>query len=214
MSTRTAHDASVFIIESLSVDDEREERREGHLLYEMLHLAQKPAEYRYIRTKRELAEMLQQFHDSGKRYLHISCHGSDVGLALTLDDVSFSEFGRMAQPLLQDRRLFFSACSIARKELASAIMSHKGCYSVIGPADDVAFSDAAIMWASFYHLIFKANRKSMKRDNVAAALQTVCTTFGTSVRYFSRIGTSPYFSTTKFSPTKNGKRAAAGSDRK
>jgi hypothetical protein len=70
MTQSAARDPSVFIVESLSFDDEQAERREGHLLYEMLHLIRKPAEYRHIRTKKELAAMLRQFHDSGKRYLH------------------------------------------------------------------------------------------------------------------------------------------------
>jgi hypothetical protein len=207
MSKSEAHDPSVFIVESLSLEDERAERREGHLLYEMLHLAQKPADYRYIRTKQELLAMLEQFHESGKRYLHISCHGNDGGISLTLDDISFAEFGEISRPYLKDRRLFFSACSIARKQLAQNIMSRDGCYSVIGPTNDVYFSDAAIMWAAFYHLVFKANRKSMNRDRVSQALQKVCNTFGTSVRYFSRSDTPPYFSTTTYSARKTGRTA-------
>jgi hypothetical protein len=207
MSTSAARDPSVFILESLTLDDERAERREGHLLYEMLHLADKPADYRYIRTKQELIAMLQQFDDSGKRYLHISCHGSDMGISLTLDDMPFAEFGKIVRPYLKDRRLFFSACSVATKELARSIMSREGCYSVIGPTNNVYFHDAAIMWAVFYHLVFKANRKAMNRDRVSAALQKVCNTFGTSVRYFSRTNTLPYFSTTTYSPEKTGRAA-------
>jgi hypothetical protein len=131
MGESAARDPSVFIVESLSLDDEEVERREGHLLYEMLHLAQKRAEYRYIRTKRELLAMLKQFCDSGKRYLHISCHGNDEGISLTLDDVSFAEFGEMARPYLKDRRLFLSACSIARKELARCIMSRMAAIQLL-----------------------------------------------------------------------------------
>jgi hypothetical protein len=56
------------------------------------------------------------------------------------------------------------------------------------------------MWASFYHLVFKANRESMNRDSVSQALQKVCNTFGTSVRYYRRSKTPPYFSTSTFSP--------------
>ncbi len=144
--------------------------------------------------------MLRQFHESGKRYLHISCHGNETGLSLTLEDVPFAAFGEMARPLLKERRLFLSACSIAKKDLARSVMSRNGCYSVIGPIDDIYFSDAAIMWASFYHLVFKANSKAMNRDRVSRTLQTVCNTFGTSVRYFSRSAKSPYFTVATHRP--------------
>ena len=79
-------------------------------------------------------------------------------------------------------------------------MSRDGCYSVIGPTNDIYFSDAAIMWASFYHLVFKANRKSMNLESVSQALQKVCNTFGTSVRFYRRSKKKPYFTTTTYSP--------------
>jgi hypothetical protein len=201
MGTTDAHDPSVFIIESLNFDDEDEQRREGHLLYEMLHLAGKPAEYYYLRTKKELAALLKRYAQSGKRYLHISCHGDSRGIGLTLDYLTFQELGDLARPHLRDRRLFLSACDVAREELAAAVMERDGCYSVIGPVDEIGFSDAAIMWASFYHLVFKENSQSMNRDRVARALQKVCDAFGTSVCYFRRTTTAPYFRSTTFRPT-------------
>jgi hypothetical protein len=137
----------------------------------------------------------------------ISCHGSEDGLSLALDDISFAEFGKMARPYLKDRRLFFSACSIAKKELAKSIMTWDGCFSLIGPTNDIRFSDAAIMWASFYHLVFKDNKKAMKREGVSRALQKVCNAFGTSIRYFRRTSAPPFFSSAKYSP-----QSSAGND--
>ncbi len=40
----------------------------------------------------------------------------------------------------------------------------------------------------------------MDSDSVSRTLQKVCTTFGTSVRYFRRVKTPPYFSTETFRP--------------
>ena len=34
----------------------------------------------------------------------------------------------------------------------------------MGPAETIAFSDAAITWASFYHLMFNHDPDVMKRD--------------------------------------------------
>ena len=200
MGKSAAPDPSVFIIESLSFEDERQERREGHLLYEMLNLVGKSPEYRYIRTKRELVAMLGQFHDIGKRYLHISCHGNEEGLGLTLEGLSFAEFGDIARPHLRDRRLFLSACSVARQELAQSIMSRAGCYSVTAPIHDINFSDAAIMWASYYHLVFKENRNSMNHTRVSGALQKASDTFATPIKHYRRSKKHPYFTASEFWP--------------
>jgi hypothetical protein len=56
------------------------------------------------------------------------------------------------------------------------------------------------MWASFYHLVFKSDRKQMKFDSISQALQKVCNTFGTSVRCYRRSKTNPYFTPTTHKP--------------
>ena len=114
--------ASVFIIESLSFEDERDGDLEGHLLQQMLHLSGKDAEYVYIRTARELEEVLDQFYESKYRYLHISCHGNRDELALTLDTLQFSAFGKMAHRALRNRRLFVSACAVVNRDFAKAVI--------------------------------------------------------------------------------------------
>ncbi len=45
----------VFIIESLTLKDEEEERFEGRILKQILRLSGKESAYYYIRTRRELA---------------------------------------------------------------------------------------------------------------------------------------------------------------
>lgn len=66
----------VFIIESLEFEDESEDRFEGKMLSHALRLSGKEPIYFYIRTRRELDEVLDFFEDSSYRYLHLSCHGS------------------------------------------------------------------------------------------------------------------------------------------
>src|SRR4051794_9671160 len=77
----------VFIIESLDLDDEKEQRFEGKIISQILALSGKQCEYYYIRTRREFEEMLKQFANSGYRYLHLSCHGSSRALQTTYDAI-------------------------------------------------------------------------------------------------------------------------------
>jgi hypothetical protein len=72
----------VFIIESTDELDEEENRQEGKALVAILDLAKRPALYRYIRTAKELGKMLEQFHATTYRYLHLSCHGNRSAIYL------------------------------------------------------------------------------------------------------------------------------------
>jgi hypothetical protein len=140
---------NVFIIESLRFSDEPRERFEGRILEKVLKLGEKESIYYYIRTRRELEKIAAKFGKSGFRYLHLSCHANTRGMATTLDRISFAELGKIFRPHLANRRVFLSACEMATRPLAEALLDSSGCYSVIGPSTDVAFGDAALLWASF-----------------------------------------------------------------
>jgi hypothetical protein len=86
--------AEVFIIESLEFDDEQNQRFEGRIISDILALSGKQCAYYYIRTKRELVEILQHFSSSHYRYLHLSCHGGNKSVYTTLDRIPFREFGQ------------------------------------------------------------------------------------------------------------------------
>jgi hypothetical protein len=90
----------VFIIESNQWVDERDKRREGVALAEILGLANKNTEYRYIRTLQEFKVVLQQFVDSRFRYLHLACHGTGDGLSFTLEDAQFETLATILLPHL------------------------------------------------------------------------------------------------------------------
>ncbi len=189
-STRLA----VFIIESVKLEDEQSRRLEGEILKGILQLAEVPSEYWYIRTKKELQEILALFGDSNKRYLHISCHGNNRVLSTTFDRIDFPELRQLATPHIDGRRVFFSACEVVNRSLAAAILPGSGCLSIIGPKGRITFGDAAIMWASFYHLMFKLGRTSMKRQEIQRALRKVSTAFAVPLRYFGRRTKAPGFS--------------------
>jgi len=59
----------VFIIESLNLQDENDHLQEGDLISRMLHLVGKAGtQYYYIRTERELEEIVDLFDESDCRY--------------------------------------------------------------------------------------------------------------------------------------------------
>jgi hypothetical protein len=120
----------VFIIESLELDDEKNNRFEGKILSDILHLGGKKPIYYYIRTKKEFKKILEIFGESEYRYLHISCHGNTTSLSTTLDALPFDEFAMMINPYLSEKRLFVSACSAVNEGLAKAVIPNSGCYSL------------------------------------------------------------------------------------
>jgi len=170
---RAMSQPEIFIIESLDFKDERAERFEGRIISQILALSGKRCEYCYIRTKRELKALLERFEALHYRYLHLSCHGSSDSMFTTLDPIKFSEFGPLVKPYLRKRRLFVSACSATNQALADAIMPDFGCYSILGPDQEIYFSDAAVLWASFYHVMFTADSKAMKYKTIKAKAQEV-----------------------------------------
>jgi hypothetical protein len=177
--------ADVFIIESLSFDDEKNNRFEGKFLSQILHLGGKESIYYYIRTKKELKEVLKIFRKTGYRYLHLSCHGDTASIHTTLDNISFLEFKKLVRPYIEGKRLFISACSAVNDYLAKTVIPSSKCFSIIGPAEDILFSDAAIIWASFYHLVFKDEPKKMKREKILSSLKNIANTFEVTLNYFS-----------------------------
>jgi hypothetical protein len=175
--------AGVFIVESLNLDDELNERFEGRILRDILRLSGKKVEYWYVRTWKELTEeILQRFYDSGLRYLHISCHGNVDTISFTLDNISFAEFAREANEYLDERRLFFSACEVVNVRLRDAVIPSSGCYSLIGPSHAIRFDDAVIMWATFYHLMLR-DATAMKSAEIRQVLKGLKETFGQTFEY-------------------------------
>jgi len=175
----------VFVIETLNFDDEAKDRFEGKIISHILNLHGKKSKYYYIRTKKELNEIAKKFGQSMYRYLHLSCHGNETSMATTLDFIKFSELGSILRPHLEKRRLFISACEMVNEHLSEAIIPKSGCYSIIGPNESIAFSDAAIFWPSFYHLMFRHNADAMKRDDLIKHLDRVSGLYDLSISYYS-----------------------------
>jgi hypothetical protein len=178
----------LFIIESLRLEDERANRFEGGLISDMLHLAGKVGtRYYYLRTERELDEIIDEFDQSKCRYLHISCHANDQSMSTTFDtSISFDRLGSMLQSCLTGRRVFVSACGMANKNLADVLFAGTELSSLIGPASDMRFNDAAAFWVAFYHLMFRADHAKMRASELRRRTRQLGEVFGEQINYFTK----------------------------
>ena len=189
MTSRTVPE--VYIVETLDVADE-DHRREGEVITQVLRMAGKTPRYRYVRTAKELEHFAGEFSASGYRYLHISCHGN-VGLfGLTLDQLTDVEFADIVGPVLGERRLFLSTCLATTADFAQLIFDRSDCYSVAGPVGSIDFTDAALLWSTFYHLMFRTSAKSMQKNAILENIAKVATCVDERMRLFTRsIGRTP-----------------------
>jgi hypothetical protein len=112
-----------FILESLSPDDEENQRLDGKVLYEVLRLQGKKPIYYYFRTQTELVRFADIFRESGYRYLHLSCHGDEQRLEFTFGQTDYQNFANIFEKKLNNRRLFISGCSLGNSEFANALFS-------------------------------------------------------------------------------------------
>ena len=143
----------VFIIETLSLEDEKNGRLDGQILKDILDLCEIPNDYYYIRTSHELEEIINEFEESKLRYLHLSCHASESQIAFTFENLFFREVAEIIGSKLKNKRIFISACEASNFEFAKCIIPKFGCTSLIGSPDKINFDKAAVFWSSFYHLM-------------------------------------------------------------
>ena len=179
--------ADVYIIESLNFDEE-EKYREGEMIYRSLRMSGKEPIYNYVRTVAELEHFVEEFEASGYRYLHISCHGSRSGVSTTLESITTDDFAEIVGPSLDGKRLFLSTCQASTPAMARAVFSQGNCTSLAGPVNKICFDDSVILWTSFYHLMFKANAKAMKRSQIRQTLAKSALLVGEKMNLFTRLG--------------------------
>lgn len=169
----------VFIIESLSVDDERHGRYEGRILSNILRLSGKNPKYFYIQKQDELKHVVKLFELSNYRFLHISCHGTDNSVMIGENTLTYTDFCNYFSKTLKLKRLFLSACELGN-ELFSSVMAgakNKGMHSIVAPAQKVRFDEAAAIWAAFYVSSFAYSQVEMKSDGMLTRIRTLCSLF-------------------------------------
>lgn len=193
--------ADVFIIESLDPDDEGNGRFEGSIISNMVRLHGKQPRYRYVRTRNQFKEAVREFGQSDYRYLHISAHGEPEGMVTTnLDEIDYDELSDLLKPHLRNKRLFLSACSMVHEDLAAYLIPKSGCYSIIGPNDDIHFHRAAIFWASLYHLMFLKDSEKFSRLRLKETLTKTSELFEVNVSFFSKAETPRGFREDEIGP--------------
>ena len=183
--------ADVYIIESLDPDDEGNGRFEGAFLSHVLRLHGKEPKYKYVRTRAEFERAIRMFAASGYRYLHLSCHGDAEGLCTTnQEEVDYDELAELLIPCMHEKRLFISACKMVHKDLAKALLPSSGCFSIVGPTMNIAFTDSAVVWASVYHLAFSEDADRITRNSLREKLKQACKLFDVEFAYFAKTRTN------------------------
>jgi hypothetical protein len=177
----------VFIIESMDIENELKGNLDGWTLKTILDLCDIKNQYFYIRTKKELENIIEIFDESKFAFLHIACHGSEKSLALTYDELEFDELEEIIGECLYRRRLFLSACKAARFELAEHFIPKHHCLSVIGTPNNIDYDKAAVFWSSFYFLMYELDQISMPRVHLMPILENVSNLFKLDLNYFSII---------------------------
>jgi len=179
--------ADVFIIETLHPDDEGNGRFEGSAITHILRLHRKSPKNYYVRTSKDFEEAVKKFGKSSYRYLHISAHGDPEGMCTTnQDEIDYDELADILEPHLKKKRLFLSACSMVHDDIAKEIIPKTGCYSIVGPKEDIAFSTAAVFWPAIYHLMLSHNDAAMKHIELQKNLKRVTDLFAVNIGYYSR----------------------------
>lgn len=170
--------AETFILESLSEVDEKEERLDGKVLYDVLRLQGKNPIYFYFRTQTELIRFAEKFQQSGYRYLHLSCHGNETHLQFTFGQTDYAMFAEIFQEKLNNRRLFISGCSLGNFEFAKAVFAKStGMYSVTAPIQKVFFSQTTAFWPAFYYMMHAWDSTSMKKKRLQVVLARLAQIF-------------------------------------
>jgi hypothetical protein len=177
----------VFIIETLAPDDEGNGRFEGSSISHVLRLHGKNPRYSYVRSRYQFEKAIKEFGKSAYRYLHISAHADPEGLCTTnQDEIDYDELAELLSPHMKGRRLFLSACSMVHKDMAEAIIPKTGCYSVVGPTEDIAFTTASVFWPALYHLVFTIDDLAINHRTLKTNLKRVSELFDIDIGYYSR----------------------------
>lgn len=93
----------VFIIESLRKEDHDEGRLEGRLINQLLRMGGRKPIYKLVETE----EQLRSFGESGYRYLHLSCHGSEKAFGFYFGSMVFEKFVGFLNDGLKNKRLLY-----------------------------------------------------------------------------------------------------------
>jgi hypothetical protein len=160
----------VYIIESPSAKDIYDHKYESDMLRQAVQLNNIRCDVRIAVSKetfeRAINEGLRQAIDANyplDPILHISAHGCEEGIQLTNNEfVTWDELKNLLLPISRYRGwgllLCMSACQgIQARKMAFTERTerHEPFYAVVGNSGEPTWSETAVAYASFYHLLSK-----------------------------------------------------------
>lgn len=188
----------VYIIESLREGD----FEDGKNLNKILDLSHIVTIYEKVKSVDHFKTLLKDFKTSKFRYLHISCHANSSSIEIHGEIISNEELQKMLG-LINDKRIFMSACQAANRELANLLIAKSGVLSLIGTPLDLNFDKAALFWPSFYHVMKDLDENKMSREHLKKTLQQCVNLFNVAINYYSKIKEVPtYIRRLKIRPEK------------
>jgi len=159
----------VYIVESPSAPDLYHKRSEGDLLKQAINLDQIPCVARYAVTKEAFEAAIKiGLHEEMELFpnlipiLHISAHGFSEGVQLSSKEiVTWTELRELLKPVnkaLQGCLIVCMSCCEGYAGIRMAMIPEDPdlpYFAIIGNSASPNWSDTAVAYATFYHLIAK-----------------------------------------------------------
>ena len=180
--------AEVYIIEALRPEDYAYFCADGIVLENQLRLIGCAPTLKRVYSIDDLRQAVQSYDESGYRFLHISCHGSEDRVEIFgKESLTYSELAKILKGHVVNSRLTFSACSLGNRDFAEEIFGqNKGLHSVLAPIGETPFDLSSVLWISFYTLLFRKAHIREKRTGILSVdvksieriTRTLCATYG------------------------------------
>ena len=159
----------VYILESPSPDDFLTNTQEGDIISNSLSLTDIPNLHFKIINRDCLKKIISEISDyidqePHSPIIHISSHGNKEGIALTGEDelVTWPELRDLLRPLSRTAHtkilLCFSTCFGVNAYRMAASFG-KVFDDAVGPVDTVGWSETAVAYTTFYHLLLQKGYK-------------------------------------------------------
>ena len=175
----------VYIVESPSAVDIYHKRSESDLLQKVLELEGIPSVARlaisraafYAAMTVGIAEEMKNFEDRIP-IVHVSAHGSSEAIQLSSGEVlDWDELRRLLVPInkaLQGRLLVAMSCCEGHSGIRMAMSDNPTAdfpfAAIVGATSSPTWSDTAVAYSTFYHLI----RKGAYLSDAVAAMRNAC----------------------------------------
>jgi hypothetical protein len=188
----------VFVIESPSDHDLYNDISEGDILKEAIKLDRISCVKKVTITRIAFEACLKfgirdemGLHQGQIPIIHISCHGAESGIQLSNNEViNWEELSKLLAPLNKALNGSLLLCMSSCKGFAACKMAMRvdepdsPFFAVVGSSGEPTWSDTAVAYASFYHLIAKGALivDAVKAMNVATGVGNFVQTTASEAR--------------------------------